>query len=140
MNDKVFFDLTLTWWTEAVKIHDCDPSDTSKLKCPLYEFTATSRFWLFVPPLSVSSSFSFCDWFQVVCCLISLLCKINPCYRRKKSFDTCRFIYFCGDFLCDPKISAFLKVKLLVKLLVWVFRLRFSWQKCSRPGALTLCK
>ena len=38
-------------------------------------------------------------------------------------------ILFLWRFFCDPKISAFLKVKLLVKLLIFVFQLRFSWQK-----------
>ena len=30
-------------------------------------------------------------------------------------------IFLCADFFCDPKVSAFLKVKLLVKLLIFVF-------------------
>ena len=35
-------------WTDSSQIYDCDPSDTSKLKCPLFEFTATSHFWLII--------------------------------------------------------------------------------------------
>ena len=36
---------------------------------------------------------------------------------------------FFETFFLGPKISAFLKVKLLVKLFFFVFQLRFSWQK-----------
>ena len=37
------------------------------------------------------------------------------------SFQTLEIRFSCGALFCDPKISAFLKVKLLVKLLVLVF-------------------
>ena len=48
-----------------------------------------------------------------------------------------RFSYVSAHSKCfllrllffGPKISAFLKVKLLVKPLFFVFQLRFSWQK-----------
>ena len=43
-------------------------------------------------------------------------------------FSSLEFL-FDNSFLFGPKISAFLKVKLLAKPLFFVFQLRFSWQK-----------
>ena len=37
--------------------------------------------------------------------------------------------FFLWRFFCDPKISAFPKVKLLVKILILGVQLGFSWQK-----------
>ena len=46
--------------------------------------------------------------------------------RVSAAFQPLEISFLCEDFFCDPKISAFLKVKLLVKLLIFVFQRRFS--------------
>ena len=69
----------------------------------------------------------------------------QPRFRRVSATFPPRFSHvsahlrfsFLVEIFCDPKISAFLKVKLLVKLLVLVFPLRFSWQTCPCPGVLS---
>ena len=84
MNDKVFFK---TW-----PFHGGRKSRfTIATQATLQNWSVHSLSLLQRPvstccPLEIfQDSFPFAIGFKFVCCLISLLCKINPCYRKTKS-------------------------------------------------------
>ena len=65
---------------------------------------------------------------------------VQPGFSRGSAGVQLTLDFFsCGDFFCDPKISAFPKVKLLVKILILGVQLGFIWGSAGKNGVLTLC-
>ena len=60
--------------------------------------------------------------------------RVSAAFQLRFSYVSAHSVFF-GDFFLDPKISAFLKVKLLVKLIF----LCFSCVSAGKNGVLTLC-
>ena len=67
--------------------------------------------------------------------------KLQCTFQLQLRFSSVEGFVFLFGILFGPKISAFLKVKLLVKFIFCMFQLRFSWQKQgAHPLKENTCK